>query len=77
MCKACRTPYEKQYEGGRLILTRRTCPCSNCEETEFRDDGTRCVRCNCLLPVIVIGVNDQEGFDDVWTDPITHRPVEL
>lgn len=75
MCKHCRTKPTVRYEGKRQILEPNPCNCQDCNTTEFAD-LPRCVHCGHWINIIVVGVNDQEGFDDIWVDKTGH-PVKL
>lgn len=65
MCSSCQK-WKRDFERGQVVIKRVRCTCK-CLSTELGTE-TRCLECDCKLPVIIVGVNDQEEWDDAWRD---------
>lgn len=50
-----------------MVIRRVHCDCKDCSATEL-SDPPRCVKCGCKIGIIIVGVNDQEEFDDYIRD---------
>ena len=79
MCEGCRTPRIKEWTDGNLILKPgEPCKCDDCSITEMGESTLpTCLKCGCMIPILIVGVNDQVGFDDIYVDPLTKHPVKL
>jgi hypothetical protein len=64
MCDGCSPPKKPTYQGKTLILEPQICLCL-CPNVTFGPRGPRCDKCNHVMNVTVVGLNDHD-WEGLW-----------